>query len=356
MNSRISYLIVIILAFWAYIFTPVKGLDLYYYYYEYLPEDKSYTIPEFIMNQVETNNDFMYRVSLMAVDSIGMPIQLVNMFYVGLYYFLIYKILSCYIIKKKIRLSSNAVQFICISSFFSALPILVFSISRTLSAIVVLYIGIYLILNNKYVIGLIILFLSITFHIAALLFLFSLGSGLLFNIFNFSRRINSHFLFKLSLGLLGVFFLLGLPVLFSQIQAFILSLNIFYTYAGTKYFHEDSISLLDGDYLRYLTYGKLLLMVVMYLCIISIKKSDILVNFAIPVFLFFCFVSGTMPFVGDRLMMLIPVLWGTMMLQVMNEYKEKRKNTIIFSGSIVLTLLFSFYCVCFESKSFFGFL
>lgn len=356
MNTRI-YFIIFFLAIMAFLITPVKDLDLYQYYYDILPDAERYSIPDYIELCIATNQDFMYIVSLMFIKGMGLPIQLVNFFYVGLYYLLIFKILSIVTQSYSLNFYSRDYFIVIIATFFSALPILVFTISRTLAAIDILYIAIYYFLNKKYYKGTFFAIFSILFHVVSILFIFVIAIGCIFNYLEISQKFNRtlyRYIFWGSISLVLMFFV---PRLLEQIQFFILSLNVFYVYEGSSYLNDASSSLFTpGGYLWYLRYGKPYAAFVMFICLVNIKKHDEVVNYALAFLLVYCFIMGNMAFVSDRLMMFMPFLYGSLILCLLAEIKERKRNAMPIFILMLGSFLISMANIYVERASFFGFL
>lgn len=339
----------------AYIFEPARALDLYDIYYDLAPSLERYTIYEFISKSIDSQSDFMYYISLMAFNNIGLSPRIMNMFYVCLYYLMIYKIVLLFIKKNKIQLSPREELFVVIAAFSSVLPIFVFSISRQLAAIDILFVGIYLLLKNKKILGCFICAFSLSFHLGNVIFIFILLTGLLFNYININRFVKGTILRYCVLGIVGFFFLFYFPKFFIYIQSIVLDSELLLLYQNSDYLNNDKLSSVFKSDLWYLRIAKPLSAFIMYICIVNIKKCDFLCNHGLATFVTYCFFLGCLAFIGDRIMMFVPILFGVLLAEITLEINCRKKTIPFFYVFVFIYCAFNIMNIYFERQNFFPF-
>lgn len=355
LNTRYSlvYLTIFILALMAFIFSPNKDLDLYRYFNEVVPNVASQDLSLYITERIENYSDFMYEVTCVIAYKNGLSLSLVNSFFVGMYYLLIFKIVRLYIRLHNIHLSHQEETYIIFFSFFSVLPILSFSISRMLASIDMIYLGIYLSLNKKYLFALLFYLLSLLCHYGSIVFFLSLFVGFVFYKFQFNNLVHSLFLRYILFVCLGLLFFKSSGVL-SEIQTQILGAEILASrYQNSEYFTSAHLENIIDRKVLYLVAGELFLTFILLEEIVYLKKEKIVANVGIAIYLIYCFFMGSMAFLGDRIMMFIPFFNGISMSQIVYNKKVIGRNPVRLYLYMMIGILMSLWCFYVERAPFF---
>ena len=331
-NRRIIFFVILVLAVMAFYFKPDFDLDIYRYYAD-TPGLARIPIHEYISDCINNYSDFMYRTTLILVYNMGFSLGVTNALYVGLYYFLIYKIISEYFNIRKIKLSKNDELIVVIASFFSALPIFVFSVSRMLSGIVVFYWGSYFLIRRKYIFGLLTIVASLTFHLGMSLFLLMLLFSWCVNKVDISKYLNNQSFKLLFLLMVGFFPLFFFHLYFPLIQSFVFETGLFGNHAYQEiYLNGGGVSTQDSVFNRgmwYIRYGEPLSLLILFLCLVKNRQREI-VNYGISFLFFYSSFLGCLSFIGDRLLMIMPALYGILMSNVIYEQRTKHKNASFY--------------------------
>lgn len=355
LNTRYNlvYLAIFILAFMAYIFSPNKDLDLYRWYYEKIPSMAYQDFGLYISNRIETYSDFLYEVICAIAYKNGISLFLVNSFYVGLYYLLIFKIIYLYSRLHNIHLSQRAEIFIILFSFFSVLPILSFSIARMLASIDMLYIGFYLSLKKRYIWASLFVLLSLLYHYGSVVFVFMLLLGFVFCVFQISKLVRTTLCCYLLYGFVGILCFYSSLVL-SEIQALIVGANILSSRYQESIYMTDSlqINILENKVL-YLKYGEIFMAILLLEEIVSLKNEKYAQNIGIAIFILYCFFLGSMQFMGDRIMMFIPIFNGIFMCQIVYNRNLRGKKSVRQYIFMTISCFMSLWCFYAERACFF---
>ena len=295
----------------------------------------------------------MYEVSCVIAYDNGISLFLVNSFYVGLYYFLIFKIIHLYTRLHNIRLSQRSEIFITIFSFFSVLPILSFSIARMLASIDIFYIGIYLSLRKKYIFALLFVLLSLLFHYGSIIFIFALLLGVCFYFLRINNLVRSSLMRYLLYGGLGILCFYSSNIL-SEIQSLIVGAEFVASRYQESIYMTDMLSesVLKSNVL-YLKFGKLFLAILILEEIVNLKNNKFVENIGIAIFLVYCFFLGSMDFLGDRIMMFIPFLNGIFMCQIICNRKIRRIYPLRQYLFMTVSIFMSLWCMYAERACFF---
>lgn len=345
------------MSIWAFLFEPMRGLDLYEYYYRIAPIAEKYTVFDYINQAILKSEDFMYVVSLIVATDIGFPPHIMTSIYVGLYYFLIYKIVYFFIRNRHLMLHSYEILAIVTFSFFSVLPILVFSVARTLAAIDVIYLGIYYFLKGRWVKGILLCLTALTYHLGMFLLLFVLLLGLLFHAIRINSVVTSNKLLRyLFLGILAFFVCDYFPQFIGILQTYILDTEVLSMYSNHSYLNDATItSIFSSKLMWYYKIGKPLSLVIIYICIVNVRKADLLCNLGISLFLMYSFFMVCFTFISDRIMMFIPVFYGMLMAELISEKNQHNVNSMRFYSLMLLLTSVNLLSIYTERKSFFSF-
>lgn len=355
LNTRytIVYLLILILAFMAYIFSPNKDLDLYRWYYEKIPAVAYQDLGIFISNRIETYSDFLYEVTCAIAYKNGISLSIVNSFYIGLYYYFIFKIIVYYRRLHNIILSHRDEIYIIVFSFFSVLPILSFSIARMLASIDMLYIGIYFSLKKNYLFAIIFVLLSLLYHYGSVVFIISFLLGAVFNVFQINKLVHTSLCRYLLYGSFGVLCFLSSHIL-SEIQNLIVGAGFLTSRYQESIYMTDLLheSVLQSNVL-YLKFGKLFLIFLLLEEIVYLKKDKFVGNIGVAFFLVYCFFLGSMDFLGDRIMMFIPIFNGIFMCHIICNRKIRREYPVRQYLFMMVSILMSLWCMYAERSDFF---
>ena len=324
-----------ILACMALIFHPDEELDLYRYYENANMLSVDTSIWDYIKLQFLREGDFFYGVSFLLVKKIGLPISVVNFFYVGLYYWMIYKILSYYsTIRESDYKFSWLFVYVAVFTFWAVQPILVFSISRQVSAIAIFYIGILYYLKGKPKVCFLFIVFSMFFHVGMFMFIILVMLGYyvyklrLYNLF--ARRT---FVWLIVVGL--IISAINLSTVMNIINnfSFIFSERYQNTYLGME--QDDSSMGLSLD---------MMLQILLLLMNLSILKNNNLL-FSVGIVLYFalCFFATNMFFLVQRTFLFLPVFQGMMTL---NYFRVSQKNE-----TVNIYLLLTFATISFSAMS-----
>lgn len=341
-NRRTIFFLITILAIMAFYFKPDFDLDIYRYY-ENTPGLARIPIYEYISDCVNNYSDFMYRATLILIYNMDFSLGVANALYVGSYYFLIYKIISEYLIVRKIKLSKKDELIVIIASFFSALPIFVFSVSRMLSGIVVFYLGFYFIIRHKYIYGFLTIVASLTFHLGMSLFLLMLLFSWCVNKIDASKYLGNQKIKLLFLLMVGFFPLFFFYLYFPIIQSFVFETGLFGNHPYQEiYLNGDVASSQSSVFYRemwYIRYGEPISLLILFFCLVKIRQHEV-VNYGISFLFLYSSFLGSVSFLGDRMMMIMPVLYGILMSNVIYEQRIKQRNASFF---IRLMLFYSVF-------------
>lgn len=337
-NRFIIFYLIMLLAIMAYYFKPDSDLDLYLYYKE-VPFLASKPILEYIVDCVNDYSDFMYRSLLIIIYNIGFPVEIVTAFFVGSYFYLIYKILTEYLRIRKIKLSRQDELIVFIASFFSVLPIFVFSISRMLAGIVVFYWGLLFLIRQRYVFGLFLVFFSLTFHLGMVLFLFILFISWCINKIDINSYISNRtfrFLFFFLAGVSPLFFFY---LFFPRILSYVYDLGLFGDRYQDTYLSNEEVASVFNNKMWFVRYGEPFNLLIMFLLLVNAHQREE-VNYGLSFLFFYSVFLGSICFLGDRMMMMMPILYGILMTNVIYERKIKHKKASFF---MLLIFVFTFF-------------
>lgn len=278
MKFKTENLFFIFLLIACFIFTPDDSLDLFRYFEDAKKGDVSLNIWEYARLSHESQFDFIYQTILYASHKCGIPLRLINVFFVFLYLFSARKILrlctlNSHIFKKDYRYST--ILLLCSIPF-----IYVYSISRMVAAFSFLFLAIYNLLKRKYIYAIIFSIVAIFTHVGSVIYLFVFLIVIILSPF---LKISNK-----KLILLGVpfTFLMG-AVILGHIINFVSSFGFFGVYAyylkylenfeGISFVGQSTITmiasfwsvLIFGIYtfiMKQMSYSKILILV--FLCLI----------------------------------------------------------------------------------------
>ena len=359
MNTRYSiiYLTIFVFAFMAFVFEPGKELDLYRWFYEEIPVISKYPLADFISDQIDIYDDFMYQVTCILAYKNGISLFFINSLYVGLYYYLVFKIINLYISINGIKLCQQDETIIILYSFISVLPILVFSIARMLASVDIIFLGIYFLLKKKRLLFFILLLFSLVFHVGSIIFIFILFVGFLFYLLNVDKWITTVRMRYVLFSMLGCFLILFLPSSLNDMRILLLEMELFgQRYQNSSYLNSDDINSVFESTLWYLKTAKLITAFVLFVLIVNAKKIRIPANFGIAIYIVYCFVLGSMSFVGDRIMMFMPIYNGILMYEIVYNYEKRGKNPSWFFLLICFQVFITVLSLLKERECFFPFL
>jgi hypothetical protein len=133
----------------AFLFVPNKWLDLYRYYGEAAKINIDQSLFAYIKQIYLSNFDFIYYVLLFVCKRLSLPVQLVTAFSVGLFYSQALILINTFQEKFEYRLSIYTRIFVEIAALSSVSFILVFSLSRNITALVFLFFGLINLMKGK---------------------------------------------------------------------------------------------------------------------------------------------------------------------------------------------------------------
>ena len=326
----------------AFFFHPDKELDLYRYYEIANSAYFNMSFLDYIKEQFFTEFDFFYGLSFLLIKKIGLPIEIINSFYVTIYYWIICKIILLYISLSSIEFERKFyIDYVIILIFFVCQPVLIFSISRQLAAIDIFYIGLFYYLKKQYIKAYLWIFLSMFFHVG--MFIFVVVFILSYIISKWSAFFNSKY-YSIYI-LLAVIFVSTIN--YSNIINFISNLNILpiryqMTYAQNTIAKTNSLSL--DQYMQ---------IIILYINLVSIRKDRLLSSLGFLILLLLCFFKANMFFLMQRVFMFLPVFQGMFMINYFyqnlgNKYKSHFYILITF-----IAFLFSILNVYYYRRVFF---
>lgn len=154
----------------AILYNPDPAHDLYRYYQEAERLNMNDGLFAVIDNYYSLEAAFLYYVSFYFVRLVGLPIHLVNGFYVFLIYYSS-SLLILDVAKMMKKVSVREINIALLFMFCSTPFNFIFSISRTTAALAFLYLSIHCLINKKYILLIIFAALAVMTHIGILLYI-----------------------------------------------------------------------------------------------------------------------------------------------------------------------------------------
>lgn len=185
----VSFIIALIIGIMAFFFEGSSELDLSRYYENAKSIDTNQDIINFVKITFKNNFDFIYFLSFLIVNKIGLSVNFVNFFYVFLFYFYTLLIID-YLFK---NVNYHTVNLIKLYTILSAPILILFSISRNLAALSFFYIAIYMYLRKKKKYWLFIV-ISIFTHVGMLIFFTLTAVSIILNRLNIFKINRLNFL------------------------------------------------------------------------------------------------------------------------------------------------------------------
>lgn len=170
MKFRIENFLFVLLLIACLWFTPDTSLDLYRYFEEAREGNMSLSIAEYARIAHESQFDFIYQTVLFSSFKCGIPLRLINVFFVFLYLYSGRKIL--HFCASKLNISHNCYKYSSIILLFAIPFIYVYSISRMVAALSFLFLAIYNFFNRRYIYAIALSLIAIFTHIGSLIYIF----------------------------------------------------------------------------------------------------------------------------------------------------------------------------------------
>lgn len=179
-SNTIFILFSFFLGILSFFFVPFEALDSYRYYFYAKSFDTFSSISEFISFYFIWKFDFVYYLLQYLVILLGLPCQVVTGIFVTCLYFFSFKLLKK--VEEKYDIEVSHYQGIMLRVFVltSVSLITVWSISRNVTGVVFVTLGVYYILSKKYFGALFFFTLAVFTHVGLFLFLLLFFVGYLF--------------------------------------------------------------------------------------------------------------------------------------------------------------------------------
>lgn len=146
------------------LFTFPEALDIGRYYEDALTYSKIYTLPQYFEKNIDGNIDFIYTCSLFIFAQLGLPLNIVTIFFLSLYY-----ISLCEIIRISEPTKVHGVLLIVILLFCPFIWVL--AISRNAAAIAIYYFAILQFVNRRPFLGITFFIVSIFTHVSMIMWI-----------------------------------------------------------------------------------------------------------------------------------------------------------------------------------------
>lgn len=321
--------------------------DLYRYYVYANQISTSNNIKEFLQNTIDERGDFLYYLFHYLLKCLGLCPNFMTGVSVALYYLIILLFLEKIRTYYKFNFSNPiystfiTLSLLCISDFWT--PIL---IARNLVAILFLILSLYSLWTNKITVSLFLLLFAFCTHLGIFLYLFVfltiiLAHRLLLYLnllkkFSALKIIISYFIllilikysFNIVISVLNSYFSNILPVKYVE------------SYLNKEYENASLISQLGG-------LGNSFHFIYIYLFGITgfffVKKWNTLTFYSFFYYLLFVFFSFTLPFVGQRLSLLLPITFAILSYNILSNSNIKSVRSILFtinlSGNLFIWFL-----------------
>lgn len=336
MKRWILLAFVFLLSILAYHFKPVEWMDLYRYNIKYWDNVPVYTsILDFIEMQFYTEFDFLYGLSFLLAKKIGLTASVVNAFYVGLYYFTILYIVRALNIGSPI--SCRHIFIISFFCFFIAQPVTIFSISRQVSSMIMLFWALYFYNKGRKKYYVVFLVLSIFYHIGNLIVILPVVFSILYwkKIARMFRRKTTAKSF-LQIGFISLCVLIFSRYLFQFVQQVLYSSGIF---SLNERYEESYLSgVSDGSLGIHLSLGNLSTIaqyVILYVNISLVKDRKVIWCMCFCIYILMCLCFFNFEFLVRRYTIALAIPSALLLMKI---YRE-RKGMASYSLFLVLLSL-----------------
>lgn len=342
-THKSDYIISLILAVLAYNFISPEALDLGRYYTMAESYDINLGFNDFIIQNLQSNFDFIYYLSFFIIRKLSLPVELVNGIFVGFYYYsaiMLFRLYSSFLTSEDRK--SYTFKYLLLFFLTSVGIILIFTISRNVAALSFFFLGFFfLLIKNKSFFFFWVL--SILTH-TGMLFYISL-----FSLFYFvlPRPSKMKKIKVVSLTIIALFSKYWISFLFNLV----LKISFFEKYSRyANYLNLDYVSVYNLGRIELLSY--LIVLIILFFCFyfIDIKSRTVWASFGIYLFLLANINSSAM-FVQRSLLFLFPFI-GIIAIVF---YKENSKKPVLmlFFNIITGLSILSFFATIYSYREVF---
>ncbi len=331
-KKRILFLIVVgILAF---LFVPDEALDSYRYYQRAEVSFIGYTSWEIIVESFNENFDFIYYVLFGLLNNYGLPYQLVTGLSVALFFHEALKFIDLNIVKYNYKVQKELKLVAQIFALISVSYIVIFAISRNLTAFVFFFIAINSFLKDKKIKAIVFFTLSSFTHFGTILYivLFFIGYNLPDKILRFSYLKKSVIILGTALGMISrswipfVFGIVSLIPFFNSYEEYLKYLDILLANVFTA-------GLSPYDKIMFFTTG-----VVMLIGLYNIKTYTPPLKVAFIVFIWLMISIGFSVMFTQRTVMFLVPFQGLIAIAFFAQ-KNTKWSTYVFLSLILVSFM-----------------
>ncbi len=318
LKRRLYYTIAV--GFFAFLFVPNEALDSYRYYEDAHAYDN---LDPFgmIEKSVDENLDFIYYLFFYILIQLDLPIQLVTAISVAVYLYMSLTIMDTYLKLNSISTNKISYYFAVISSYFSVSYIIIFSISRNLTAIMFFLMALNHFIQGKKLRSLVFVLLSVFTHFGMMLFSILFGLGFLVQKYGNNDRPRSRLLIIGTIvGLLSNYWISFIMDLIAYLP-FFGKYEIYLKYLNNNLSNAFTAGFGIWDKLMFFT-----TFLMMMFCLLHIKKFNLLLNMSLVLYLWLVTAMGfSFMFTQRTLMLTLPFI-GILVIEHFKQRKPKSSN------------------------------
>ena len=320
LKKRFYYALIV--GFFAFLLVPNEALDSFRYY-ELAHLYDNLDLFEMIGKSVDDNLDFIYYLVFYLLIKFDLPIQLLTGISVGMYLYMSSAIMDTYLRLNAVKISKLYYNLAILLAFFSVSYIVVFTISRNLTGIMLFYVAINHFMLGHKVRGALFVLLSVFTHFGMFMFIFLFGIAFLVQKYGNNEGVRKKLLIGGTLlGLLANYWIsyfmniVALLPFFAQYEIYMKYLNNNLSNAFTAGFGV-------WDKLLFLTTA-----LVSLFCLLNIRKYNLMLNICMVLYLWLLTAMGFSFMFTQRTLMLFMPFIGIIAIEYINQQKSKSNNFV----------------------------
>lgn len=321
LKKRLYYAIVV--GFFAFLFVPDEALDSFRYY-ELAHAFDNLDLFGMIQKSVDENLDFIYYLFFYILIRLDLPIQLVTGFSVAVYLYISLAIIDNYLKLNSISINKISYYLAVILAYCSVSYIIIFSISRNLTAIMFFLMALNHFIQGNKLRGFVFVLLSVFTHFGMILFSILFGIGFLIQKYgNNDRPRRRLVIIGTIVGLLSNYWISYFMDLIAYLP-FFGKYEIYLKYLNNNLSNAFTAGFGIWDKLLFLT-----TLLMMMFCLFHIKKYNIILNISLVLYLWLVSAMGFSFMFTQRTLMLTMPFVGLVVVEHFKQQKHKN-NSIIF--------------------------